>query len=133
MPVRGISDGGKLRCARGRQRCLGLEDDPKVIVEESTTDSDESAGTEEMSEGSGADQWDPLTVALDGMGTEFSWGKVDKRMSANAAMGGRVLKLEASKWDMLKEWQGELRGWCAWCDRVALSNADKRRLGIPIE
>lgn len=132
--VYGSSDGGKIRCARGRQRCFGLEVEPdaEAMIEDSTNDSDCSSMGDgsggDIETGSGVDQWDALTVALDEMGEELPWGV--KKKGVEKKDGGRVVVWETGKWDLGKEWSGELRGWCAWCDKVVLSKVDKRRAGV---
>lgn len=80
----------------------------------------------------GEDEWDQLRVALDEMCTEEGWGLRDERRRSGGGdpVGGRVVVWESDKWSLGREVSGELRGWCAWCDRVVLSTLDKKRLGL---
>lgn len=105
MDLRGGMRKGAVGCALGVARCKGMldavhDEEPEMVVMGEEWELEEAL--EELGE----------VQLVGGKGEGLKEGK-------EVSWGGRV--------DLQREWSGEVRGWCRWCEQLVMSKADQER------
>jgi hypothetical protein len=71
--------------------------------------------------------WEEFGEEMEAEG-EISWRT--QASTRGLRRGGGEVDFEGRGWALVREWQGEVRAWCNWCDKVVLSKLDKERTGL---